>query len=375
MDVVDEKITFLINSLSGGGYEGVCITIANGLAERGWRVSLVCVNLKKRDYLDRISDKVNLVNLNISRFALSFFPMLRYLKREKVRYIVCFHYFFASQLVMQRFLLRNQFKIIARNNTSLSHTEKYNFSSSFRKKLTFSLVKYLYPKVDYSIAQCHDMKLDLVQNYHFDSKRVKVIYNPVNDKIEKSYSESKYKKEGFILAVGRLSKEKRFDIAIKIFAKVNQQYPQLKLKFVGQGDQEEYLKEFASKCGVYQSVEFLGFQKDLGQFYKNAKLTLMTSSFEGFPNVLVESITLGTPVVSFDCPTGPREIIQDGINGFLVEKDNEKMLEEKIIKAINMKWSVQAIHDTADIYKNDAVIAECEKLFKSIVSPNEEIYQ
>lgn len=361
------RITFIIGSLSGGGSEGVCVNVANGLASRGWNVNLVCMNLNRKEHLDKISEKVNLINLNISRFTFSFVPIMQYLKRNNIEHVVCFHYFFASQLVLQRFLLNNQFMIIARNNTSLLQDAKYYFSSHILNKLIFTIVKILYHKVDYSIAQCQEMKLDLVNNFNFESSRVKVILNPVNFKIENSFEGSVCLKEEFILSVGRLSREKRHDIAIKVFARVKKKFPHLKLKIAGQGREENFLKQVAREYEVEESVEFLGFQKNLISLYKKAKLTLMTSSYEGFPNALIESITLGTPVVSFDCPTGPSEIVKDGINGFLVDND-EKQLEKKITEALNIDWDIQKVHDTALSHKHEKIINEYEKFFTQLVN-------
>ena len=87
------------------------------------------------------------------------------------------------------------------------------------------------------------MKLDLVKNFNFDSSRVKVILNPVNNKIENSFKGDAYLKEEYILSVGRLSKEKRHDIAIKVFSNVKKRFPHLKLKIAGQGREESFLKK------------------------------------------------------------------------------------------------------------------------------------
>ncbi|MDA9678832.1 glycosyltransferase [Candidatus Pelagibacter sp.] len=369
-ECANNKIAFIINSPGDGGSEGVCVNIANGLADRGWHVDLVCMNLKRKNQLNKISKKVNLVNLDISRFALSFIPIIYYLKRKRVKHIVCFNYIFALQLVVQKFLLNNQFKIIARNNTSLSSHIRNNFSNNIFKKLIFMVIKILYPKVDYSIAQCEEMKIELVRNFGFDSNKVKVIFNPINDKIENSYEYKKNKKEKFILIVGRLSKEKKLDVAIKVFSKVKKKFLQLKLKILGQGQEESFLRQVAKKYEIYDSVEFLGFQKNLVPLYQKAKLTLMTSSYEGFPNTLIESVTLGTPIISFNCPTGPREIIQDGINGFLVNADDEIMLEQKIIEALNIDWNHQQIHNTSFRYSYEKIMNEFEDFFYQFINQN-----
>ena len=173
-------------------------------------------------------------------------------------------------------------------------------------------------------------------------------------------------KENFILVVGRLSKEKRHDIAIEVFAKIIQKMPQLKLKIAGQGQEKTFLSSVAKNCGVKSSVEFLGYQKDLVSLYKKAQLTLMTSSHEGFPNVLIESLALGTPVVSIDCPTGPREIIQDGVNGFLVKED-KNMLEQKIIETLNFEWNIQTINNTISNYMD-----EYDDFFNNLLIPSKE---
>ena len=234
-----KKITFLIDTLRGGGSENVCVTLANALAKLDWKVDLVCLNLKQADLVNKVFHKVNLINLNVSRFAFSFFPILKYLKSNKVKLVICFHYTFASQLVVQKFFMKDKFKIIARNNSSLTDIEKYIFSKDYINKFFFKIIKHLYPKVDFLISQCQDMKKDLVQNYNFDSKKIKIIFNPAKIHLKKKIFNKKIVRGNYILAVGRLSKEKRFDLAIKIFSKVHKYFPKIKLKIVGYGNEKK----------------------------------------------------------------------------------------------------------------------------------------
>ena len=362
-----KKITFILSSPGGGGSERVAVNIANRLVAKGWNIDLVCMNFKRKEYLGEISKKVNLVNLSISRFALSFFGIRSYIKKNKVTHILSFHYLFSVQLVLIRLLLKNKFKIISRNNTFLSLEEKYYFKNKIFKYFLFVIVKFLYPKVDYLIAQCKEMKKDLIQNYNFKRKKIKVIYNPVNYKIENSYKKKKKKKDNFILMVGRLNKYKGYDVAIKVFTKIKKKFPMLKLKISGKGEEKKFLEDLANKYGVKESVEFLGFKKDLSTLYKKAKLTLLTSSYEGFPNVLIESITLGTPVVSFNCPVGPSKIIKNGVNGYLVKLHDENMLEEKIIETLSIKWNKNIVNQSAYIYKNKNIITEYEKMLDKFI--------
>src|SRR5690606_4579843 len=91
------------------------------------------------------------------------------------------------------------------------------------------------------------------------------------------------------------------------------------LKLLGKGSLENELKKLAKDLGIEDRVIFEGFQEDVISYIISAKVVALTSLYEGFPNVLVESIALGTPVVSFDCQSGPSEIIIDGVNGYLVK--------------------------------------------------------
>ena len=198
-------------------------------------------------------------------------------------------------------------------------------------------------------------------------KNIKVIYNPVKYEIENNYKNNNFKKDNFILLVGRLAKQKRQEIAIRLFSKISKKNSKLKLKIAGKGDQEKFLKNLVLKYGLEKNVKFLGYKENLVKFYKKAKLTILTSAYEGFPNVLIESITLGTPVISFNCPYGPREIIKNGINGYLVNNDNEINFEKKIIKALDKTWNSKRVNSTASIYKNSKILDKYEIFLSNII--------
>lgn len=321
MIYANKKITFLISSLAGGGAEGVCVNIANGLAENGWEVTLVVLHMNNSVYHEILSDKVNLIILHIHHARHSFKALYKYIKRNDVRKLVVFNYELTAILNLIRISTPLKFYLITRNINSITEVVKHGERNFFSKIRTWITLK-LYKKSDHIINQCEGMREDFLSVFPNLVDKTSVIYNPVNKKIEKFAKEIDFlqiKKQDYLLCVGRLEKQKSFHYAIEAFALfVNANIEnQVRLKIIGQGSLEHSLKKLAIDLGVDKRVDFEGFQKDITPYYLNAKATLLTSLYEGFPNALIESITLGTPVIAFDCPSGPREIIKEGVNGYL----------------------------------------------------------
>lgn len=331
------KISFLINSLAGGGAEGVCVNLANTLADAGWQLDLVVMHMNNATYLDRLSENINLVDLKTGNARFSFGALKRYIKLNRVERLLVFNYELAVLLVLIRKFSFLNFKIYARNINTLS--QKKNISRSrWRNSVVLPMINRFYSQADHIINQCRAMEQDLLDVFPQLNGKTSVIYNPVNKIIEnaaKNIDFSKVEKQNYLLCVGRLEEQKAFHYAIKAFARLNIVYPDLRLKIVGQGRLETQLKDEAIRLRVIDKVDFEGFQKEIIPYYLHAKATILTSLFEGFPNVLVESIVLGTPVVSFDCKSGPAEIIESGVNGILVEHLNVDHLYNSLKRVLS----------------------------------------
>ncbi len=315
------RITLLISTLGGGGAEGVCISVANGLADNGWQVDLVILHSNNADYLSRVNDKVNLVVLGVNNARYAPLPLLRYIRQNKPDELLVFNYELAVLVVMLRMLFRFNTKIIARNiNTFTKNTVQQQ--GYWLRYIVKPLIDYFYGRCDHIINQCQAMRDDLVAVFPHLANKTSVIYNPVAKHVEsyaKTHDLTQIEKQDYLLCVGRLEKQKAFHYAIESFARIAQEFPTLRLKIVGQGSLEQELKHYAQQVSIADRVDFEGFQSEIISYYLHAKATVLTSLYEGFPNVLIESITLGTPVIAFDCPSGPNEIIQEGVNGYLVE--------------------------------------------------------
>ena len=342
-----KNATFLISSLAGGGAEGVCVNIANGLAEQGWDINLVVLHTKNSVYHDRVSKKVNFICLNVNHARHAFFPLRNYIKQHKPERILVFNYELTVLMVLLRMVFGYKYKLIARNiNTISAKREQAKQANFWHRNIVTPLIDRFYFKADHVVNQCKAMEADLLSVYPQLKGKTSVIYNPVAKHVEdyaSSHDLTQIKKENYFLCVGRLEKQKAFHFAIQAFAEVVKTHPEMRLKIVGKGSLEQELKQLAKELNVQNYVDFEGFQKDMIPYYAKARATLLTSLFEGFPNVLVESITLGTPVVAFDCPSGPSEIIEEGVNGYLVEYLSVEGMVRKINALMSNAFSREVI--------------------------------
>lgn len=330
------RVTFLVSTLSGGGAEGVCVNVANGLAERGWQVDLLVLHLNHAAYKDRLSSKVNLVNLKAGRARYAAPAILWYLIKNKPKKLLVFKYELIDLVVMLRFVFVLNLKVIARN-ISIFGQKQAVAKPSLIKIIIRRLFGTALEKVDCVINQSVEMEKDLLSVLPSLANKSCVIHNPVAAHIEEHVRVSGIKKDKgqeFLLCVGRLEDVKAFHFAIEAFSLIADRFPSLRLQLVGKGSLETDLKALCSILNVSERVDFEGFQKDVIPYYEQASLTLLTSLYEGFPNVLIESIVLGTPVVSFDCPSGPREILEYGKWGKLVPAGDVQALAKAISKTL-----------------------------------------
>jgi len=362
-DVSGEKrVLIAINSLGGGGAEGVCINLANNLNNRGWDVSVLVLNLKKSVRRAQLDPKINLVILNRPHARSSLAPLLRYIFATKPNNILVFNHQIAVILVLLRMLFRFKYRVVARNINTLSR--KRDLEVSFwHKNVVYIATKFFYRMVDHVVAQSHGMKNDLVSNFGFKAQDITVINNPVASDIESVASSSLPTcSDDYILCVGRIEKQKSFEYAVAAFEKLSKTYPSLQLKIVGTGSLESSLRDYVKSLGLLGKVHFEGYQTKIASYYVNAKAILLTSMYEGFPNVLVESIYMGTPAVSFDCESGPREIIIDGQNGYLIKFQDVDGLVEGVTKLIESPIDRETVRKTAERFSVSSIITKYEDI-------------
>lgn len=204
---------------------------------------------------------------------------------------------------------------------------------------------------------------DRIDNWNCDAK-VKAIPNPLPFRRERVSSlDSKV-----VLAVGRLTTEKGFLSLVRAFRHVADRFPDWRLEILGDGEQKQMLADAIESLSLGGNACLKGMVKDVREEMLSASCLVMSSHFEGFGMALSEAMACGLPVVSYACPAGPREIITDGVDGFLVTPGDETALAERICRiagdAENRKKMGAAAFRSAARYDTDKVVSMWMDLFE-----------
>lgn len=234
----------------------------------------------------------------------------------------------------------------------------------------------IYPQADALVVQTNYTKT------HWGDRLISplkchVIANPIT--LRRSVSERDdgfYRHQRYFLAVGRLTAQKRHDLLLRAFAQVIQRSPQLHLNIAGEGEMEQFLLGLRSKLSLENNVTFLGHVKNISSLLRNALALIHTSDFEGFPNILLEALAEGCPVIATDCPAGPAEIILHQKNGFLVSVNDQNALSQAMLKILDD--SVQQSFRTWDRtylkkFSEDTIMELWSKLCKSHLQSNSQL--
>lgn len=311
-----KKILFVIPSLAGGGAERVFVHLMNNLNRQ--RFDVVLAVLKRGGpYFNDLKKDIDVIDLNVE-FKKSLFRVVRCIKTVQPDVVLSTLCFLNIVVGFSRlFVWSRNVRFIARESNTPSQQKKM-LKTSFILDWLYMVSYRLFDRV---VCQSNDMHADVASLFKVPASKLITINNPVNVQHLVAMADSTDivfdKNVVNLLAVGRLSPQKGFDLLLESFGASSRQ--DVHLHIVGSGAEEGELKNQSHALGLADHVTFHGFLSNPYSLMMQADAFVLSSRYEGFPNVLVEALALGCPVVAFQCPGGVNEIVRQGQNGILVE--------------------------------------------------------
>lgn len=324
---------FFLPDLRGGGAERVMLTLLECYLKNNKDVVLL-LGKKQGNLISQIPNDVKVSELGSRSALTSIVPFIKFCKKNKPEKV------FASlgsslATALAKPFISKKIEIINRLGNTIG-AEKELISSNVKRKLYIGANKIIAKLSDKVIFQCYYMAQDFIRETGINPKSYKVIYNPVNTSSVQKLSSDEIVKDFDFLAVGRLSPQKDFSTLVKAFEILKNDGGILPvLKILGEGELRDKLNSEISLAGLENNIIISGFTKNPYGFMKSADAIISTSLFEGFSNVIVESLCLGTPVIASDCPGANSEVITEGLNGFLFETGNP----ESLANVIRSMWN------------------------------------
>lgn len=361
-NLMRKKIAFVIGALTSGGAERVICNLANALVNE-WDITIITLTKKEPFYpLDsriKIQSCLNDTTGSTNAFSALLLnirllkKIIRILRSEKTALLISFiTRANILSLMAARYL---SIPCIISERTYPTKVTRTNFDGFFRKLI--------YPLCKMLIVQTSPIKKYFQKI--LPEKKITVLANPISPQCFTKKTPD-MTKDNIILNVGKLHTIKNQQLLIKAFSKIN--HHNWKLYIIGEGPKRNELETLIADLNMGSHILLPGMQKNINEFYNMAKIFVLTSQYEGFPNALIEAMHCGLPCIPTDCLTGPAELIKDGENGFLIPVGDQTALEERLLKLmcnkmLREKFSAQATEATKK-FELANVIPQWERILK-----------
>jgi len=327
------------------------LNLASGIIDQGVQVDMVLVR-GEGALFSAIPDDVRLIHLGNRRTMRSIPALAGYLRRERPLALLSALTHVNVAAVLANRLSGCPTRVIVSERSTISQERAEISAVSVRA--AYRLVPWVYPWADGIITVSMKTAEDLSHNAGIPLERISVINNPVvSADITMRASELVHhpwfepNQPPVILGVGRLSPEKEFQTLIRAFDEVRRHRP-ARLMVLGEGKERQSLEALTRDLALEQHVELPGFVENPLSFMARSAVLALTSRWEGSPNVLIEAMVCGTPVVSTDCPNGPHEILDGGRLGRLVPVSDSAQLADAILQTLADPVASELLHQRAN---------------------------
>ena len=332
--------------------------LAAGLVDKGIRVDLVLVRAEG-EYVSQIAEGVRLIDLNSHRTAESILKFFGYLRREQPDVILPALTPTNVLALIAKLIFWKDIRVVVRQDNTFS--EEFD-KGSFKERWVLRLLKLLLPVADGIVSVSQGVTDDLRGLVPAASQKVTTIYNPVvwpvhNEKAMAPVEHPWFYDESIpvILSVGRLAQQKDHSTLLRAFAQVVASRP-VRLVILGDGLERQSLAALAERLSISCHIDMPGFRVNPFAYMSKSRVFVLSSRYEGLGIVLIEAMACGTPVVSTDCRSGPREILEDGKWGRLVPVGDWRAMADAIVETLDNPIPSDQLISRASAFSADASI-------------------
>ncbi|MGX2032803.1 glycosyltransferase [Methylocaldum gracile] len=350
-----QRLAVLISFSGTGGVERMVMNLLPAFSQEGLAVDLLAILRKPAPELIRLNGSgLRVLDLGVGHTALAVPGLVRYLKTERPLALLAAKDRAIRAAVLAKRVSRADTRLVGRLGTHLS-AAMANKPALIRWARQWPM-REMYSAVDRIVAVSEGVAEDTRRIAKLPPEKIVVIRNPVitPEMMEKSRMPVDHpwfasSDVPVILGAGRLTRQKDFSTLIRAFARVRA-FIDSRLVILGEGRLRPSLEKLAADLGIADAVALLGHVANPYAYMARSSLFVLSSAWEGSPNVLTEALALGTPVVSTDCPSGPREILRDGLYGPLVPVGDVERLADAMLNTLQFPLENRLLREAASEY-------------------------
>lgn len=350
------RLLFILPSLKAGGAERVLSYIAKYINKKRFNVSLLIIGFQK-DSVYNVS-KCDVIYLNKKRLLFAIIPIIFFL-RKKSPNIVLSSVGHINIVMGVLTIFFRKIKFVAREASVIS---KMTTFGAKKPVIYLKLIKIFYPRFNAIICQSSDMVEDLAQNFKINFNKLILIHNPITQEID-ALDKPKRKEVRFI-TVGRLSKEKGHERILYNLAKIKDY--KFHYTIIGDGPLNDNIKKLTKEFDLEKKVTFISFTKKVSEQLALNDVFLQGSYVEGFPNAVLESCVVGTPVLAYNAIGGTKHIVENNVTGFIAQDEDDFLNKLKTINKILKLCSKNISKETYKKFNAKKILNQYEHLFTTV---------
>jgi len=352
------KILFILPSLKAGGAERVISFVSQNLDKTKFEAVLVVLGHKK-DAIYNVKD-IDVHYLGRPRLMKSIKPLFSIIAKQKPD-IVLGSIAHVNRLLTLFSVYFKHIRFVGREASLNGIINKFTVQKGFKYH---KLYKNYHKNLDLIICQSHEMADNVKKRFKISSEKINVINNPISSNLPLRTAPINNNETRELITIGRLSLEKGHKRIIELLSKLEIPY---RYTIIGDGDQEDALTQYAKDVNVLENIRYIKYTDNVSKYLSESDLFLQGSFVEGFPNALLESCVIGTPVVAFRAPGGTQEIVDHGINGYLAENESDYL--SYINKALSQQWNPSDIKNSVvKKFSSDIILKRYEDAFENLMS-------